>query len=153
MIVLVASLKKRVLDEGSWAGSQSPSGSKWIGSKRLAGLLAAPRPLMGAWLMYSNEVAKHPVAQLGLKPCALRRHNGAGVGDRYQVFDAGREHGKGTGKLAAVDQFLQLRRTPDAAHELDSLAGPRIIDGKDWSQHVSLQQGRVKLIGRSFARR
>src|SRR5260370_40583779 len=43
MMVLVRSLRNWVRGRGSCSGSQSASGSRWIFSKRLAGLLAAPR--------------------------------------------------------------------------------------------------------------
>ena len=35
---------------------------------------------------------QQPVAQLGLEPGGLRRHDAAGVGDRHQVVDRDREH-------------------------------------------------------------
>src|SRR6266508_1894328 len=49
----------------------------------------------------SEHVAKHRVAQLGLEPRALGRHEAAGVGDAHEVFNARREQTERAGIVAA----------------------------------------------------
>src|SRR5947209_13719578 len=48
MMVRVLSFRKWVVGAGSSSGFQSTSRSKWMDSKRLVGLPAAPRPLIGS---------------------------------------------------------------------------------------------------------
>src|SRR4051812_183395 len=94
------------------AGTKSACGRK---TKRMPATTLSPSACL-------DHMAKHPVAQLRLEPCALRRHDSARVGDRHEFLDAGRIHRESAGVFATVDQLLQFRCAADAADEIDSLA-------------------------------
>ena len=93
-------------------------------------------------------MAKHAVAQLGLKPSALGRHDPSPVRDGHQILDARRVHRKGAGKLATVDPFLKFTRTTNAAHECDAFAPARIVNPQNRSQRMILQDADVELLDR-----
>src|SRR4051812_5236721 len=92
-----------------------------------------------------DHVAKHRVAQFRFKPSAFRRHYSVCVRNRHQVFDAGGEHGKGTGEFSRVDDFLQLGCSPDSADEMNSSAGARVINAEKRSEHIFLQKRDIEL--------
>ena len=50
----------------------------------------------------ADLVTKHPVAQLGFKPSALRWHDATVIGDAHQILDARRSHRKRAGEFPIV---------------------------------------------------
>src|SRR5262245_41050244 len=89
-------------------------------------------------------MAEHCIPELGLEPGAFGRHNAAGIRNSHKVLDAGREHGKCAGVIAAVDKFFQLGGAANAANEIDALAGPWIVNAKDRLKHIFLKEGYVQ---------
>ena len=95
-----------------------------------------------------NQVAEHGIAELGLEPGALGRHDAAGIGDAHQIFNARRKHGKCADVFAAVNELFQLRRAADATDEIDALARARISDPENGREHLLLQNGYVEPFNR-----
>ena len=95
--------------------------------------------------MKSDLVAEHGVAQFGFEPGAFGRHDAAGIGNVHQVFDAGRKHGKGAGKFAAIDELFQFRRAANAADEGDAFAGARVFNAENRGENMFLKQCDVQV--------
>lgn len=91
-------------------------------------------------------MAEHRVAELGLEPRALGRHDAASIGDGHQVLDARGEHAERAGVFAAIHKLLQFRRAADAADEIDLFARARISDAEDRVEHELLEQRHVELL-------
>ena len=62
-----------------------------------------------------------PAPELRLKPCCLRRHDVAGVGNVHELFHGDRIEGESDSHLAAVHSAGQLAESADTSHEIDSL--------------------------------
>ena len=80
--------------------------------------------------------------ELGLEPCALRRHDLAGVGNVHQILDRGGIHCESNGH-AIVDPLLKLAQTADTADKVDALICSGIADTKDGMQQIVLKDGNI----------
>src|SRR5579871_3943708 len=96
--------------------------------------------------MVSDQVAEHRVAEFRLEPRALGRHDAAGVRDGHQILDARREHRKGAGIIALIDQLFEFADAADAADEIDPLAGARVVDVEQRPEDVILEQRDVEFL-------
>ena len=78
----------------------------------------------------------------------------AGVGHGEQLLHRRRDTSRSRRAISPlVHPPLQLRRAPDAAHEVDPLVGARIADAEDRPQHPVLQQRHVERADRIAAGR
>ncbi len=65
-------------------------------------------------------------AQFRLKPCGLRRHDIAGVGDIHYLFHGNWIKGEGCTHLAGIDTAFQFAKTAKTSHKVYALAGTQV---------------------------
>ena len=75
-------------------------------------------------------------AQFRFKPCSLRRHDIAGIGNVDDLTHGNWIKSQGHLHLAAVDTLLELAKTTDATNEVDALVGAQVHDAEDVAQDV-----------------
>ena len=87
-------------------------------------------------------VDKQAAAELGLKPCALWRHDLAGIRHREEFVGARGVHREGDAARAGPP--LEFGRAADASHKFDPGVGPRVADAEDWREHTVLEERDVE---------
>ena len=86
------------------------------------------KPAQDQRIRGSERLDDQTAAQFWLEPRAFRRHDFSGVGDGHELIHGGRVHGKGASGLTAIDGPFKGDRAADAADEIDSFTGPRVLD-------------------------
>ena len=85
-----------------------------------------------------------PVAQLGFKPSALRRHDLAGIRNCHKLFNGSRIHRECDSRPTRLDPLLQFARAANAADEFDPGIRTRVVDAENGLQEAVLQHADVK---------
>ena len=83
-------------------------------------------------------------AEFGFEPCAFRRHDLTGIGDRHELVKRRRNHRDPDGPVSWDAQSFEFRCAADAAHEVDTRVRADVLDSKDRVQHLTFQDGCVQ---------
>src|SRR5829696_2877869 len=149
----IARVSASSLSSGCWTTSQPAA---WSPSIPLFSKLSAISTFM-MWLPPPlDQMHDEAVAELGLEPGRLGRHDAAGVRDRQQVVHGHRVERERDRRAAAVDRLLERRRAARAADEVDARIGAHVSDIQQVRKYGPLQDRHVELVdpvGAFLARR
>src|ERR1700754_1932106 len=95
---------------------------------------------------------QQPIPQLGLEPCALRRHDLPTIRYVKKLPDTHRIKTKGYLHLPAVNPLFQFGKPSDATHKIDPLVGSHILNAQMLFQDILLQDGNIQYADRISAK-
>src|SRR5262245_291083 len=92
-------------------------------------------------------MGQQSVAQLGLEPRALGRHDAAGVRNRQQVGDVYRMKSESHGGIALADPTLQFGGSARAADEINALVRPDVADPEHGPKRLTFERLYIQRLG------